>query len=103
MATASPGSSAVRAVVGETMKRGAQTFEPSARAEADWVRTIKENLALDKAFWESCTPGYNNNEGLEVTRYTIFGEPYGPGYDAFDELIGEWRDEGGMQGMVLQP
>ncbi|MCB2073165.1 MAG: NAD(P)/FAD-dependent oxidoreductase [Novosphingobium sp.] len=90
-------------IVGETMKRGAQTFEPSARAEADWVRTIKENLALDKAFWESCTPGYNNNEGLEVTRYTIFGEPYGPGYDAFDELIGEWRDEGGMQGMVLQP
>jgi cyclohexanone monooxygenase len=90
-------------IVGETLARGAETFEPSAQAEADWVRTIRENLALDRAFWESCTPGYNNNEGLEVTRYTIFGEPYGPGYLAFDELIRNWREQGDMQGLELLP
>ena len=85
------------------MARGAQSVEPSAEGEAAWVKTIKENLLLDKPFWESCTPGYNNNEGLEVDRYTIFGEPYGPGYDAFDDLIREWRDEGSMAGLVLEP
>jgi cyclohexanone monooxygenase len=88
-------------IVGETLAHGAQTVEPSAEAEAAWVKTIRENLVLDKQFWESCTPGYNNNEGLEVNRYTIFGEPYGPGYNAFDALIREWREEGSMAGLVL--
>ena len=88
-------------LVSEAMAREARTVEPSAEGEADWVKTIKENLLIDKQFWEGCTPGYNNNEGLEVERYTIFGEPYGPGYDAFDDLIREWRDEGGMAGMEL--
>jgi cyclohexanone monooxygenase len=89
-------------IVSQAMARGAQSVEPSAEGEAAWVRTIKENLLLDKPFWESCTPGYNNNEGLEVDRYTIFGEPYGPGYDAFDDLIRGWRDEGSMAGLVLK-
>jgi len=87
----------------ETMARGASSVEPSAEAEAAWVKTIRDNLFYDKQFWESCTPGYSNNEGLDADRYTIFGEPYGPGYDAFDDLIREWREEGGMEGMVLEP
>ena len=74
-------------IVAEAMARGPAVVEPSAEAESDWVRTIRENLVLDRDFWLSCTPGYNNNEGQDVTRYTIFGEPYGPGYDAFDALI----------------
>jgi cyclohexanone monooxygenase len=59
-------------------------------------------MQIDKPFWESCTPGYGNNEGLEVKRYTIFGEPYGPGYYAFDALIREWRERGDMAGLVLE-
>ena len=89
-------------IVSQALARGAKSVEPSTEAEAAWVKTIKDNLLLDKQFWETCTPGYNNNEGLEVSRYTIFGEPYGPGYDAFDELIREWRDEGGMEGLALE-
>jgi len=88
-------------MISEAMKRGADTFEPTAEAEAAWVKTIRENLVLDRQFWESCTPGYQNNEGLEVTRYTVFGEPYGPGYYAFDDLLAEWRKEGSMEGMAM--
>jgi cyclohexanone monooxygenase len=90
-------------IVAEAMARGGASVEPSRQAEAEWVRTIRENLRLDKQFWLSCTPGYNNNEGLDVTRYTIFGEPYGPGYDAFDALIREWRDAGGFAGLEFEP
>ena len=89
-------------IVSEAMARGGATVEPTAEAEAAWVKTIRENLQLDRAFWESCTPGYNNNEGLKVNRYTIFGEPYGPGYAAFDALIREWREEGTLEGLVLE-
>jgi cyclohexanone monooxygenase len=90
-------------IVAEAMARGCASVEPSREAEADWVRTIRENLRLDKQFWLSCTPGYNNNEGLDVTRYTIFGEPYGAGYDAFDALIRDWRDAGGFAGLEFTP
>jgi cyclohexanone monooxygenase len=90
-------------IIGEAMARGGGTVEPSAGAEAGWVRTIRENLMLDTAFWHACTPGYNNNEGLEVTRYTIFGEPYGPGYNAFDALIREWRQVGTFEGLEFGP
>ena len=90
-------------ILGEAMARGGVTVEPTGDAEAGWVATIRENLRLDKQFWLSCTPGYNNNEGLDVTRYTIFGEPYGPGYDAFDALIREWREQGEFAGLEFGP
>ncbi len=90
-------------IVAEAMARGAATVEPSREGEAAWVETIRANLMLDTNFWESCTPGYNNNEGLEVTRYTIFGEPYGPGFHAFDDLLRRWRDAGDFEGLEFRP
>jgi cyclohexanone monooxygenase len=54
-----------------------------------------------------CTPGYYNNEGGgagaaegEGIRSHI-GEPYGPGFYAFGDLLAEWRDKGDMDGLVL--
>jgi cyclohexanone monooxygenase len=90
-------------MIAGAMARGGATVEPSQEAEAQWVKTIRDNLVLDVAFWESCTPGYSNNEGQAVTRYTIFGEPYGPGYEAFDQLIREWREQGDFTGLVFEP
>lgn len=90
-------------IVAEAMARGAATVEPSQDAEAAWVATIRANLMYDKQFWETCTPGYNNNEGIATNRYTIFGEPYGPGYLAFDDLLRQWREKGDFDGLVFQP
>jgi cyclohexanone monooxygenase len=90
-------------MIANAMARGHAVVEPSAAAEAAWVKTIRDNLFLDTQFWEACTPGYNNNEGLAVTRYTIFGEPYGPGYEAFDQLIRDWREQGDLAGLVFHP
>jgi cyclohexanone monooxygenase len=75
--------------------------EPSAAAEDAWVRTIRDNLNLNLPFWQDCTPGYYNNEGVKIGSSALFGEPYGKGYEAFDQLIRQWRAAGRLDGLVL--
>ncbi|MBV8930566.1 MAG: hypothetical protein JO152_15705, partial [Mycobacteriaceae bacterium] len=56
----------------------------------------------DVQFASECTPGYYNNEGggSEGIRSHL-GEPYGPGFYVFDELLKNWRDKGDLDGLVL--
>jgi cyclohexanone monooxygenase len=60
-------------------------------------------------FVRECTPSYFNNEGQEVVNekgekkfrsYT--GEPYGPGWYAFEKLLADWREQGDMAGLELE-
>ena len=53
-----------------------------------------------EAFLNDCTPGYYNNEHGAVRRSHL-GEPYGPGHQAFADLLEAWRDKGNLEGMVL--
>jgi cyclohexanone monooxygenase len=87
-------------VIKETLARGAATVEPSQQAQDEWVSIIRETSITDRNFWRECTPGYYNNEGEEVLRSHL-GEPYGPGFYAFDRLLQDWRDKGDMDGLVL--
>ena len=87
-------------IIKETSARGAVTVEPSRQAQDEWVRIIRETSITDRNFWRECTPGYYNNEGEEAFRSHL-GEPYGPGFYAFDRLLQEWRDQGDMEGLVL--
>lgn len=76
-------------------------METTAEAEKAWVDHVRETFFYDPDFWEGCTPGYNNNEVNSTNRHTIFGDMYGPGYNAFDDLIRAWREEGSMAGIEL--
>ena len=76
-------------------------MEPSREAQQAWVKTIRESLVTNPQFWRDCTPGYYNNEGSEIIRSAHYGEPYGPGFYAFGELLKEWRDKGNLEGLVL--
>lgn len=90
-------------IISEAIKRGATTVEPSQDAQDNWVATIRE-LAIDNSAFEvTCTPGYYNNEGGgggEGIR-SFLGEPYSPGFYAFDDLLREWRANGDLHGLVL--
>jgi cyclohexanone monooxygenase len=90
-------------IISEALERKATTVEPSLEAQDSWVTTIRE-LAIDNSAFEvSCTPGYYNNEGGgggEGIR-SFLGEPYSPGFYAFDDLLKEWRDKGDLDGLVL--
>ncbi|TFV56186.1 NAD(P)/FAD-dependent oxidoreductase [Mycobacterium sp. PS03-16] len=90
-------------IIAEALRRGATTVEPSQDAQDAWCRTIRDNAVDNSAFDASCTPGYYNNEGGgggEGIRSHL-GEPYGPGFYAFGDLLRDWREQGDLDGLVL--
>ncbi len=90
-------------IISEALARGATTVEPSQRAQDEWCKTVRETAIDNSAFDSQCTPGYYNNEGGgggEGIRSHL-GEPYGPGFYAFGELLSEWRNKGDLDGLDL--
>ncbi len=88
-------------IIAEALKRGLEVVECTEQAEAEWVQTIRETAIDNSAFVRECTPSYFNNEGAEKLRWFL-GEPYGPGFYAFDKLIKAWRDKGDFEGMHVE-
>ena len=74
-------------------------MEPTEQAEADWVAGIEASAAFRSGFFESCTPGYYNNEGRPGEGPGWFGGNYGGGARAFFDLMREWRADGSLQGL----
>jgi cyclohexanone monooxygenase len=94
-------------IISEALARGATTVEPSQQAQDEWCKTIRETAIDNSQFDLDCTPGYYNNEGGgagtaegEGIRSHL-GEPYGPGFYAFGDLLAQWRAKGGLDGLVL--
>lgn len=91
-------SEAVAAVVAHTLREGASRVEPTAEAEAGWMKTIESSAAT--AFGieigsADCTPGYYNNEGQPGTGFAADlakGHPGGP--MAFFSHLRSWRSTG---------
>lgn len=87
-------------IASQALKRGAATVEPSQAAQDAWIKRIHEVAVDTTQFARECTPSYFNNEGEKKLR-SIFGEPYGPGFYAFEKLLQDWRDRGDLEGLVL--
>ncbi len=89
-------------IIDEVMKRGKQSIEVDADAEAQWVQEII-NLAGTgaTAFLEECTPGYYNREGTVGSGANMQNSPYAPGINAFNALLKQWRDRDELEGMTL--
>lgn len=98
-------------IIKQALDRGIAVVEPSQEAQDGWQTTIRETAFDNTEFLLECTPGYWNGEGggagTDEERKTklrfIFGEPYGPGFYAFDDLLKAWREQGDMAGLVLTP
>ncbi len=94
-------------IINEALRRGATVVEPTQQAQDDWVKTIHDTAIDMTEFFLECTPGYWNGEGggagpdRKKKLRSLFGEPYGPGFYAFDELLESWRQEGNLAGMEL--
>jgi cyclohexanone monooxygenase len=90
-------------IISEALARGATTVEPSQEAQDEWCTTIRDTAIDNSAFDAECTPGYYNNEGGgggEGIRSHL-GQPYGPGFYAFGDLLKQWREKGDLDGLVL--
>jgi cyclohexanone monooxygenase len=87
-------------IIKEVLRRGATTAECTEKAQDEWVKTVRATSYDMTAFVRECTPGYYYNEGEEKIR-SFIGEPYAPGFYAFEKLIQEWRDKGDLEGYVI--
>lgn len=86
-------------IIAETKRRGGAYVEPTAEGQEDWFRVIKEVEKVD-TYFDTCTPGYYNDEGQGPARGS---GRYGPGINAFNALLEKWRDEGSMDGLEVTP
>jgi cyclohexanone monooxygenase len=87
-------------IIKEALARGAKTVEVTEDAQDEWVRTIRATAVAPHSSM-ACTPGYYNNEGVAAKRSPMFGEVYAPGYNAFDDVLKEWRSKGDLAGIEL--
>lgn len=99
-------------IVTEALRRAADpgraALEPSAEAEEAWVAEIVRYAA-----WGSpvavCTPGLFNGDGdallpvSEEEQYRMLRNGmYPKGLPVYRELLGEWRADGRLEGIVLR-
>ncbi len=96
-------------IMKEVLDRGAVAAEVSLEAQDGWIRHMREN-EVDRTQWiHDCTPSYFNNEGKpdvdengnEKYRFYL-GELYGRGWDAFLDVLENWRGKGDLEGLVLE-
>jgi cation diffusion facilitator CzcD-associated flavoprotein CzcO len=88
-------------VVSEVLKRGATMVEPTREAQEAYISKLRSVAVDNSAFVNECTPSYFNNEGDKTKKRFIFGEPWGEGYYAFEEMLQKWRDSGKLEGLML--
>jgi cyclohexanone monooxygenase len=88
-------------IASEALKRGAETIEPTADAQAEYIRHLRSIAVDNSTYINECTPSYFNNEGDQTRKRHIFGEPWGEGYYAFEDMLAKWRATGELAGLEL--
>lgn len=87
-------------IISTCLTRAIGRVEPDSESETAWVREVIERSAPRRAFLSACTPGYYNSEGKLRP-----GQDGDTSYDgdpiAFFRRLEEWRDEGTMQGLLV--
>lgn len=81
--------------------RGATVIEVTPEGEAAWVQQCIDRARNLNDFFESCTPGYYNNEG-KVSERSVQNGFYGGGSVEFFRILADWRSDGAMQGLELR-
>jgi cyclohexanone monooxygenase len=87
-------------VISDALKRGAASVEPTQEAQDEYVQHFQDMMLDLSEYQRGCPPGYFNNEGEDSPKWALF-RVYGPGWDAFQKKLEEWRKQGDMAGMVL--
>lgn len=90
-------------IIAEAKRRGAARVEATAEAEEAWIAEIARTSVDQQDFLEACTPGYYNHEGQKDAARThgLQSQFYGPGPNAFEDLLIDWRNDGQLKGLEL--
>ena len=89
-------------IIKEALKRGLSAVEPTLGAQEEWVKLIR-STAIDISYLQQeCPPSYFNNDGDTSKNRWYLGESYGPGWEAFEQLVGDWRAGGDLAGLEVR-
>ena len=87
-------------IISESLKRGYAAVEPTQEGQDAYLKRFRE-VELDLSnILESCPPSYFTNEGEKEAKWFLF-RGWGLGWNNFQELLEDWRQEGSMQGMRI--
>ena len=86
-------------LIAEVKARGAKTIEPTAEAEAAYVKLVNRSTGMTR-YQESCTPGFYNAEGKQ-SGGGFFDATYPGGAVRFKKMLARWRDQGDLEGMSV--
>jgi cation diffusion facilitator CzcD-associated flavoprotein CzcO len=89
----------VAAVVSHATAGGYGLVEVTQEAQDAWMELMIANPIM-RRFLSTCTPGYYNNEGGELSAHSLFGG-YVHGASAFFRYIEEWRTSGEFAGLTF--
>jgi cation diffusion facilitator CzcD-associated flavoprotein CzcO len=87
----------VAAVVAHAAAGGYGLVEVTREAQDAWMELVIANPVM-RRFLSTCTPGYYNNEGGELSAHSLFGG-YVNGAAAFFRYIEQWRSSGEFAGL----
>jgi cation diffusion facilitator CzcD-associated flavoprotein CzcO len=90
-------------IIKEATVRALETIEPSSDAVDAYTEMVRSGPANKTllAFYSSCTPGYYNGESQASKADDLFfGNRYSGGAVAFYQMLANWRDQGGLEGMI---
>lgn len=88
-------------IIEQTLKRGCATVEPTKKAQDAYVKRFDE-LQVDLSEYQAtCPPSYFNNEGAAHPKWALF-RSWGHGWNAFQQLLEEWRTAGDLAGLTLE-
>jgi cation diffusion facilitator CzcD-associated flavoprotein CzcO len=82
--------------------RGLRRIEVTAAGETAWVDECLAKARQMGDFFESCTPGYYNNEG-KTSELSVQNGFYGGGSVEFFQILERWRRDGRLEGLDLEP
>ncbi len=88
-------------VISEALKRDLKAVEPTLDAQESYVKHFEDVEVDTTQFQRECTPSYFTNEGQVKAPWALF-RGYGPGWDAFEQLLADWREKGDLDGLILE-
>ena len=85
-------------VISTALERGIKAVEPTAEAEAGYVKAFND-VALDlSSILTECTPSYFSNDGDKEAKWFLF-RGWGKGWDDFQAMLADWRAKGDLEGL----
>lgn len=87
-------------LISKTIERNAKSIEPTAEAEADYVKLVTSPGPMRK-YQETCTPGYYNVEGKN-TGQAFIDNQYPEGPVPFFRMLAAWREKDDFSGLKIQ-